>query len=157
MPSGLPSAEQVAALDYVGRLFQDVLRLYPPFSFHPRMAVGDDVVCGFPIRAGTTLFYSNYAAGRNPRYWANPDALDPDHFLPDAVAARHRFAYIPFAAGPRVCLGMALALLEGQIVLAMVLRDFELSPLAPLVMQARFGPTLARGGVHVKVSPRRVA
>lgn len=154
MPQGLPSAAQVAALDYVGRTFQDVLRLYPPFSFHPRMALADDEICGHRVRAGSTLFYSNYAAGRNPRFWANPDVLDPDHFLPDAVASRHRFAYVPFAAGPRICLGMALALMEGKIVTALILRDFELRALQPLVMQAKFGPTVAKGGVQVEVRPR---
>lgn len=156
MPTGLPGPAQVAALDYVGRVFQDVLRLYPPFSFHPRMAIEDDVICGCPVRAGSTLLYSNYAAGRNPRYWAHPGELDPDHFLPEAVAARHRFAYVPFAAGPRICLGMALALMEGKIVTALALRDFELHALAPLVMKAKFGPSQAKDGVRVRVIPRRV-
>lgn len=155
MPEGLPNAEQLSQLDYLGRVFKDVLRLYPPFSFHPRMALEDDVICGHPIRAGTTLFYSNYAAGRNPRYWAHPETLDPDHFLPEAVAQRHRFAYVPFAAGPRICLGMALAMIEAQVVLGLVLRDFELRALAPLVMKAKFGPTQARGGVQVELRPRR--
>lgn len=158
MPEGPPSFEQVGALDYLGRVFQEALRLYPPFSFHPRMAIADDVIGGRAIPAGATLLYSNYAPGRNPAYWQHPDAFYPDHFSPEQVAQRDRFAYMPFAAGPRICIGMTLAMLEAKIILALALREFDIVRAANTpVMQARFGTTRALGGIWIELSPRRRA
>ncbi len=155
MPQGLPTGEQIAALDYVGRVFMEGLRLYPPLSFHPRMAIADDVIGTQRIPAGATLIYSNYAPGRNPAFWAHPDSFDPDHFLPEQVARRHRFAYQPFAAGPRGCIGMAMAIMEAKIVLALILRDYEIVRAANTpIMQARFGTSRAKGGIWVEVRPR---
>jgi cytochrome P450 len=156
MPEGLPSADQVEQLDYLGRVFRDALRLYPPLAFHPRMALDDDVIGGQRIPAGATLLYSNYAPGRNPAFWQYPDSFYPDHFVPDAVAKRHRFAYQPFAIGPRGCLGMAMAMLEAQIVLALILRDYELvRPLNTPIFQGRMGTSRAKGGVWLELRPAR--
>lgn len=158
VPEGLPTAEQVDALEYVGRMFLEALRLYPPLSFHPRMAIADDVIGGTPIPAGATLLYSNYAPGRNPAFWSSPDEFDPDHFLPAAVSARHRFAYQPFAVGPRACIGMNMAIMEAKTVLALVLRDYELlGAESQPVMRARFGTTRAENGIWIRVKRREAA
>ncbi|MFO7567421.1 MAG: cytochrome P450 [Enhygromyxa sp.] len=155
MPEGLPDAEQVEQLDYLRRVFCDALRLYPPLAFHPRMALADDQIGGQRIPAGATLLYSNYAPGRNPAFWQYPDSFYPDHFLPEAVAQRHRFAYQPFAVGPRSCIGMGMAVLEAQIVLAMILRDYELvRPVNTPVMQGRMGTSRAKGGIWIELRPR---
>jgi cytochrome P450 len=152
MPEGAPTAQQVAELAYLGRVFQDTLRLYPPFSFHPRMALEDDVIGGQRIPAGTNLLYSNYAPGRNPAFWEYPDSFYPDHFLPEHVGKRHRFAYQPFAAGPRVCIGMAMATLEAKIILALALRSYDIVRAANTpIMQARFGTTRAKGGIWIEL------
>jgi cytochrome P450 len=157
MPQGLPNGEQIAALDYVGRVFMEGLRLYPPLSFHPRMAIADDVIGTQRVPAGAKLIYSNYAPGRNPAFWAHPDSFDPDHFLPEQVARRHRFAYQPFAAGPRGCIGMAMAIMEAKIVRALILRDYEIVRASNTpIMQARFGTSRAKGGIWVEVRPRRL-
>jgi cytochrome P450 len=156
VPEGVPSAEQVGALEYLGRVFQDALRLYPPFSFHPRMAIDDDTIGGQRIPAGANLLYSNYAPGRNPAFWSHPDSFYPDHFLPDEVAKRHRFAYQPFAGGPRICIGMGMAMMEAKIVLALVLREFDIvRAVNHPIMQARFGTTRAKGGIWIELRPRR--
>jgi cytochrome P450 len=156
LPEGDPSMAQLGELQYVGRVFQDTLRLYPPFSFHPRTAIADDVIAGQRIPAGSTLIYSNYAPGRNPAYWDYPDAFYPDHFLPEQVARRHRFAYVPFGAGPRMCIGMSLATLEAKVLLALALRELEIArPLNVPIMQARFGTTRARGGIWLELRARR--
>jgi cytochrome P450 len=154
-PTGEPSAAELAALEYLGRAFLDTLRLYPPFSFHPRMAIEADLIGSRRIPAGATLLYSNYAAGRNPAYWQYPDSFFPDHFLPQASARRHRFAYLPFAGGPRMCIGMAMAVLEAKIVLALALREYEIvRPANTPIMKARFGTTRAKGGIWIELRPR---
>jgi cytochrome P450 len=149
VPDGLPTWEQLGSLDYIGRVFQEGLRLYPPLSFHPRMALENDVIGSRRIPAGATLLYSNYAPGRNPEFWQHPDSFDPDHFLPEQVARRHRFAYQPFAAGPRVCIGLNMAIMEAKIVLSLLLQKFDLvRAVNTPVMQARSvrrGPAEAFG------------
>jgi cytochrome P450 len=108
------------------------------------------------IPAGASILYSNYAAGRNPAFWEQPDSFHPDHFLPEQVSRRHRFAYQPFGAGPRVCIGAALATLEAKTVLALALRDFEIVRAASTpTMKARFGTTRAKGGIWIELRPRR--
>lgn len=155
MPEGTPDAQQIGALDYVGRAFQDTLRLYPPFSFHPRMALQSDAIGGQPIPAGATLLYSNYAAGHNPSFWEYPDSFYPDHFLPQRVAERHRFAFVPFAGGPRVCIGLHMAMLEARVMLALALRDFAIVRCVNTpIMQARFGTTRAKGGIWLELRAR---
>lgn len=156
MPTGLPTYEKVAALDYVGRVFQEGLRLYPPLSFHPRQALEADTIGKQHIPAKATILYSNYAPGRNPAFWEHPDSFDPDHFLPENVKGRHRFAYQPFAVGPRACIGMAMAIMEAKIVLALLLRDYEIVRATNTpVMQARFGTTRAKGGIWLEVRSLR--
>jgi cytochrome P450 len=155
MPEGTPDSEQVGRLEYLGRVFQEALRLYPPFSFHPRMALAEDRIGSRRIPAGSSLFYSNYAAGRNPAFWERPDEFHPDHFLPEHVATRHRFAYQPFGAGPRVCIGAWLATMEAKVMLALALREFEIvRATSRPIMKARFGTTRALGGVWLELRPR---
>lgn len=152
MPEGAPSAQQVNALDYTGRVFMDSLRLHPPFSFHPRTARAEDVIGGVRIPAGATLLYSNYAPGRNPAFWKYPDAFYPDHFVAEQVAERHRFAFMPFAGGSRVCIGMSMALMEARVMLALALREFDVvRAVNTPVMQARFGTTRAKGGIWIEL------
>jgi cytochrome P450 len=155
VPEGAPTYEQLGRLEYLGRIFQEALRLYPPFSFHPRMALADDMIGSQRIPARATLFISNYAAGRNPAFWEHPDAFFPDHFLPDQVARRHRFAYQPFGAGPRVCIGAGLATMEAKTMLALSLRDYDIvRPASTPVMKARFGTTRAEGGIWIELQRR---
>lgn len=156
LPDGTANAQQVQSLEYIGRAFQDALRLYPPFSFHPRMAIADDRIGDQHIPAGSTLLYSNYAPGRNPSFWDYPNSFFPDHFLPEQVSKRHRFAHMPFAAGPRMCIGMTMALMEARIMFALALRELEIvRPLNTPIMQARFGTTRAKGGIWLELRPRR--
>lgn len=122
------------------------------------MAMEDDTIGGCHIPARSTLLYSNDAPGRNPAFWTHPDSFYPDHFLPEEVAKRHKLAYQPFAAGPRVCIGMTMAIMEAKVVLAHILRDYDLvRPVNVPIMQARFGTTRAKGGVWIEVRPRASA
>ncbi len=66
-----------------------------------------------------------YVTHRDPRFWDNPEGFDPDRFTPENVAKRHKFAFFPFAAGPRMCIGSAFAMMEMQLVLAMVMQRYR--------------------------------
>lgn len=125
-----PTMEDLSKLTYTTRVIQEALRLYPPAWLFGRRAVQDDVIDGFRIPAGTTVFLSPWVIHHDPRFWPNPEAFDPERFLPDAVAARPKLAWFPFAAGPRMCIGMSFAMMELQLAVALTVRRFKL-PLQP--------------------------
>ena len=72
------------------------------------------------------LAISIYTLHRHPAFWENPDTFDPQHFAPEAVAGRHKYAYIPFGGGPRQCIGNGFGLLEASLIMACVAQRFEL-------------------------------
>ena len=114
-------------LPYTLRVVSEAMRLYPPVWVFEREAIVDDVIGGYSIPKGTVVAVSPWSLHRNPRYWENPEGFDPDRFSPEAIEARPRCAYLPFATGPRQCIGNAFAMMELQIVLATVARSFRLS------------------------------
>jgi cytochrome P450 len=119
--------EDLPRLTYTSWVVQEAMRLYPPVWVFERQAIADDVVAGYAIPKGTIVAVSPWALHRNPRYWENPEGFDPERFRPDEVEKRPRCAYLPFATGPRQCIGNAFALMEAQIVLATVARKWRLS------------------------------
>ena len=105
-------------------------RLYPPISAISRVARGDDELGGHPVRRGTMVVIAPYVLHRHRALWTQPDYFNPDRFLPGARETIERFAYLPFGAGPRVCIGSAFALQEACVTLAMLSRHFTVA-LAP--------------------------
>ncbi len=103
-------------------VFEEALRLYPPAAMLSRQAIADDELAGLRIPAGTVVTVSPYVLHRRRGLWDHPDAFDPSQFLGERRDRIDRFAYIPFGAGPRVCIGMAFAMQEGIILLAHFLR-----------------------------------
>jgi cytochrome P450 len=104
----------------------ETLRLYPPAFTIVRQAIGSDRAGAVNIPRGSVLMIAPWVLGRHRRLWRDPDAFDPSRFLPDAPPIQ-RFAYLPFGAGPRVCVGAQFALTEATLALAMLVREFEVS------------------------------
>ncbi|MBL8631375.1 MAG: cytochrome P450 [Rhodospirillaceae bacterium] len=121
----LPEAADLKNLVVTKRAIQEIARLRPSFWWFARVAIADDVIGGQPIKAGTTVFISQYLIQNSPKLWDEPEKFDPDRFLPERIAQRSRFAYFPFGAGPRVCVGSNFALMEMQFSLAMMFRMFD--------------------------------
>ena len=105
----------------------EAMRLYPPAFTIVREAIGPDRLGGFDLPARAVVMIAPWVLHRHRKLWREPDAFDPSRFLPDAPAVP-RFAYLPFGAGPRICVGAQFALTEVVLVLAMLLRRFEVSP-----------------------------
>jgi cytochrome P450 len=123
----LPSNEDLANLPYTRMVFEEALRLYPPAWVLGRKALGEDEIGGFRVPVGTIIAISPYVVHRHPDFWDEPEVFDPLRFTSERSARRHRFAYLPFGAGPRQCIGNTLALLEAQIIVSMIARRFDLA------------------------------
>jgi cytochrome P450 len=101
-------------------ILQESLRLYPPVWVIPRDAIKADRIGGCRISAGSTILISPYITHRHPDFWENPEAFDPDRFLPGAASDRPRHAYFPFGGGPRLCMGVDMAMMEMMLIMVMV-------------------------------------
>jgi cytochrome P450 len=121
------AAAALKRLPYTRAHLDETLRLYPPAFLIVREALGPDTIGGRRIAPGTVVSISPWVLHRHRRRWRNPDAFDPSRFLPGAPAPE-RFAYMPFGAGPRVCIGAQFALTEATLVLARLLRAFRIEP-----------------------------
>jgi cytochrome P450 len=120
-----PTPDSLEGMEYLGRVFRETLRLCPPAWGFGRTAIGADVIGGYAIPAGSTVLISPWVVHRSPRFWDRPLVFDPDRFLPEASAGRAKFAYFPFGAGPRMCIGANLASMEAPLILAAILQRFD--------------------------------
>ncbi len=120
-----PTLADLPKLSYTKQVMEETMRLYPPAWAVGRRTIEDDEIGGFHIPKKTDVMLMPFATHRDPRFWENPEGFDPDRFLPENVAKRHKFAFFPFAAGPRMCIGSAFAMMEMQLVLAMVMQKFR--------------------------------
>ena len=114
-------AAQVAELTYTRQVIQEAMRVYPPVAMVVRQATRSLSIGDVAITKDDSVFVPIYAIHHHHRLWPSPDAFDPDRFAPEAVKARHRWSYLPFGAGPRICIGMGFALLESVAILATLL------------------------------------
>ncbi len=112
-------------LPYTRAVVEETLRLFPPAFTLVRKAVAADRFDDTEIPAGSIVLIAPWVLHRHERFWPNPAAFDPSRFE-GSPALAHRFAYLPFGAGPRVCVGAQFALTEAVIVLAMLVRRFAL-------------------------------
>ncbi|NMO15431.1 cytochrome P450 [Pyxidicoccus fallax] len=125
-----PTVEDLPKLAYTRRVVDESLRLYPPAWIFSRAAIQDDVVGGFRVPRGTFVLLLPWVTHRHPKLWNNPEAFDPDRFLPEHERERPRFAWFPFGGGPRQCIGNQFALMELVLVLATLCQRVRLE-LAP--------------------------
>ena len=122
----LPRYSDVETMPHIGMVLDESLRLFPPAWTLGRRAIGDDEIDGYHIPADTVIAICIYTLHRHPAFWDRPDVFDPERFLPENSKGRDKFAYIPFGAGPRQCIGNNLGLLEASLVMTCILQRFEL-------------------------------
>jgi cytochrome P450 len=134
-----PTIADLHHLGYTLQVIKEVLRLYPPAPFYIRDAVAEDKLGDFNTPALPVLL-SPYYTHRHPDFWENPLEFDPDRWTPELEAKMHPYAYHPFAAGQRVCIGNNFSLLESHILLALLAREYA-PRLAP-----GFTPKFIMGG-----------
>jgi cytochrome P450 len=146
-----PTLEDVPALTYTKQVIREAMRLYPPIWIIERRVIADDTVGGFHLPAGSAAVIVPYALHRHPAFWDRPEEFDPNRF-----AQRVPPAYIPFGAGPRFCIGSEFAMMEAQLITAMVVQSFALEAVPGQTVEPWPGITLrTRHGLMMTLKARR--
>ena len=147
--------ERVTTLDDLGHwprlrlVLLEALRLYPPLPLLVREPVEDDVIMGEPVRRGIQVYVAPWVLHRHRKHWQHPTAFMPDRFAGQSSPWTSGSAYMPFGAGPRICIGAVFALSEAQIMLATLLQRYTLAieskrpvmPVGRLTILASYVPT----------------
>lgn len=119
------TVEYLSSLGYMKMVIQEAMRLLPPVWAFGRKTKEEDEIMGFEIRKGQSVNIPIYAIHRHPDFWEKPNEFYPEHFLPEAVKQRDKFAYMPFSLGQHRCIGEYFALMEIQMVLMRFYKNFK--------------------------------
>lgn len=150
----LPAAS-LPALPFARMVVQETLRLYSPVYWLQRMATEADEIGAFQIPAGTIVVVLSHLIHHHPVIWPEPHVFRPDRFSEQAMAERHKAAWIPFGAGHRVCAALEHSLLIGQLVLSQVLQRYDLMALPNRKTSVTIGTsTRPHGGVWARLQKR---
>ncbi|HLZ61551.1 MAG TPA: cytochrome P450 [Ktedonosporobacter sp.] len=125
-----PTYSDLAQLPYCLQVFKETMRLYPPIPAISRRALCDIEIDGYPVPKGQVVLVSPYALHRQERYFPHPEQFEPEHFAPEREKQLPRYVYMPFGAGPRICIGNHFAMLMGHLLLATLAQrvSFSLVP-----------------------------
>jgi len=151
-----PTADDLPQLVYLRKLIDETMRLYPPIPVMMRIAADDDVVGGHTIPRGSLISIMPWVVHRHRKLWTDPDHVDPERFGPEQSAARHRFAYIPFALGPHICIGASLAMMEMLTIVSILAQRFRfrLKPDREVSAVGGFLTLRVDGGLWMSAEPR---
>jgi cytochrome P450 len=123
--------EHAKRLVFTRNVFRETMRLYPPLTFLPRVASAPTKIGRHNVARGTMVMVSPWTIQRHEKLWAAPDRFDPDRFSPERAEDAVPGSYIPFGLGPRVCVGAAFATIEATLILARLVRRYDVETLAP--------------------------
>ena len=121
-----PEHADLAKLPYTRMVVEESMRLYPPVHLLLREPLAEDRICGQPIPKGSLILIAPWVLHRHRRLWDHPERFDPERFRPNNTAARSRYSYIPFGAGPHICIGATFAMNEAILVLAVIAQRYRL-------------------------------
>jgi cytochrome P450 len=150
-----PVFADLAELEWTRMVLEEAMRLYPPAHTISRQAVDEDRIGGVRVPAGALVSISIYMTHRNPGLYREPQRFDPERFAPEAVARRHRFAYLPFGGGTRICIGNGLAMAEAKAIMATMAQRYRVR-LAPGQAVEPIGRITLRpkNGIWATLEPR---
>jgi len=125
-----PTYADLARLPYCLQVFKEALRLYPPAYAFSRRALRDVEIDGYQVPKGSVVLLAPYTLHRREEYFPEPEQFDPGRFTPEREKQLPRYAFMPFGAGPRICIGLYFAMMEGHLLLATIAQraSFSLVP-----------------------------
>ncbi len=129
------SLEDTRRMPLMRSVFKETLRLYPPVTFIPRVALAETKVGPRTLKRGAMVMISPWAMHRNAALWPNPNMFDPTRFMPERETQIPKGAYIPFGAGRHTCIGSAFAYAESALIIARLCRDFEFDAIDPAAVR----------------------
>jgi cytochrome P450 len=140
-------AQDVSSLVFTRAVIEEAMRLYPPAPVFARDAVQADTIGKIRIEPKTAIMIAPWVIHRHRLLWNAPDYFMPERFAPGAREKIHRFAYLPFGAGPRICIGMAFAMQEAIVILSTIVQRYRLElspghkvePLARITLRPKYG------------------
>lgn len=147
--------DDMSQLPYLTRCIKESLRLHPPVHLISRQTTKETIIDGKTIPANTLITINIFNLHRNPTVWTDPLSYDPDRFLPENMATMDSFAFAPFSAGPRNCIGQVFAMNEMKASVARILRSFEFE--LDVAKPPRMLPDVvlrAEGGMHLRFKKR---
>jgi cytochrome P450 len=153
--SGAVESQHVDRLTFTRQVLQEAMRLYPPVPAISRQPLAPLALGGERLSPATQVMITIYPLHRNRRVWQNPHSFDPDRFAVEQTKARPRCAYLPFGAGPRICIGASFAMIEATVVLAHLIHAFRFKAVAGHRPHPVARVTLRpRGGMPLYIEPR---
>lgn len=157
LPGREPSFEDYPKLPYLRQVVDETLRLRGPVAMTARNALADDEVMGVRVKAGDVVMPYFYGAHRHRDFWAEPERFDPGHFSAERSAGRHPWSYLPFSGGQRVCIGNTFSLVETVVLLAQLVKrfDVEIEPGVKDVKPVAMVTVRPDREVFVTLTPRR--
>jgi cytochrome P450 len=148
-PADLPN------LPYTLAVLEEAMRLLPPVPITARMATEQTNIGGYEVNKGELAMISIYNIHRHPQFWPDAKMFKPERFLPENKGALHRNAYLPFLSGGHMCIGNHFALMEGQLLLAMMAQQFDVREVAGQVIEKHVAVTMRpKNGLMVQLTPR---
>jgi cytochrome P450 len=154
-PEGTMTYQDAEEMTWTQCVLKEAMRLYPPGWLLTRRPIEPDRLGGYDVPAGTDVLLSPYFVHRHPGHWDDPESFHPDRFGEEPAGLRHKFAYFPFAAGPRHCIGENFAMFEMTVHLARVARRFRLHYLdeGPIEFEAQVN-LRTRNNLRYRLEPR---
>lgn len=148
----IPDAEALQKLVYTRAVLNESLRIRPPANTMVRTIAQDTEVDGYTLKAGRLAVFSIYNIHHHPDYWPEPEQFNPERFL---TTENRRFAFMPFGTGERICIGNHFAMLEGQLLLSMIVQNFDVEPVSNEEVEIEMAVNLRpKGGLPVRLKRR---
>ena len=151
-----PTLADLPKMPYTLQVFEESMRLYPSAPILPRLTSQEASLGDYLLPAHSRVLINLFNIHRHPDHWTEPETFDPDRFSPEKRKAQHRFAYIPFGAGPHLCIGKHFALMEAHLLLASLTQRYELRHVPSHRVVNHASITLRpRFGMQMTMHPRR--
>ncbi len=148
-PADLP------AISFVRQILEEAMRLYPPVGLLARTVIAPDELCGRVMRPNDIVFLPIWALHRHELLWNRPTEFLPGRFDPSSGERHDKYQYLPFGAGPRVCVGADFAMMQAQIILATLVQQFEFRPSEPSPRPVMMMTVRPEPGVFLEIAPAR--